>query len=144
MFRGFYGHFYQPPPLLTVAGPVIGYAQTSNTGFAPLHGERDEEDQFGVQIPWRGWILDADTFQTEAANFLDHSNLGESSIYFPVTVAGALIQAWEVTLRSPQLWRHGRVHLAYSNQIAKQQGALTGGLICAPVTSPQCDVDPGV
>ena len=143
VFRAFYGHFYQPPPLLTVAGPVVGYAQSNNTGFAPLRGERDEEHQFGVQIPWKGWVLDADTFQTEASSFLDHANIGESSIYLPVTVAGALIQAWEVTLRSPDLGRYGRMHLAYSNQIAKQQGALTGGLICAPVSSPQCDVDPG-
>ncbi len=143
VFRAFYGHFYQPPPLLTVSGPVIGYAQSNDTSFAPLHGERDEEHQFGVQIPWKGWVLDADTFQTEASNFLDHANVGESSIYLPVTVAGALVQAWEMTLRSPELPLHGHVHLAYSNQIAKQRGALTGGLICAPVSSPQCDVEPG-
>ncbi len=143
VFRAFYGHFYQPPPLVTIAGPVLSYAQSSNTGFAPLHGERDEEHQFGVQIPFKGWLLDADTFQTEAANFLDHSNIGESSIYFPVTVAGALVQAWELTLRSPQSWRRGGVHLAYSNQIAQQRGAITGGLICYPITSPQCDVTPG-
>ncbi len=98
VFRAFYGHFYQPPPLETVAGPVLGYAQSSNTSFAPLHGERDEEHQFGVQIPFKGWLLDADTFQTEASNFLDHSFVGESSISFPVTIAGALVQAWELTL----------------------------------------------
>ena len=143
VFRGFYGHFYQPPPLLTVAGPAVGYAESNNTGFAPLHGERDEEHQFGVAIPWKGWVLDADTFQTRASNFLDHANLGESSLYFPVTVAGALVQAWELTVRSPEMPRGGRVHLAYSNQIAKGRGALTGGLICAPVSSPQCDVAPG-
>lgn len=143
VFRAFYGHFYQPPPLVTFSGPVLGYAQSSNTSFAPLHGERDEEHQFGVQIPFKGWVLDADTFQTEASNFLDHSNIGESSIYVPVTVAGALIQAWEVTLQSPQSWRYGGVHLAYSNQIARQRGAITGGLVCYPISSPQCDVEPG-
>ena len=147
VFRAFYGHFYQPPPLVTVAGPVLNYAQSSNTGFAPLHGERDEEHQFGVQIPLpgslKGWLLDADAFQTEASNFLDHSNIGESSIYIPVTIAGALIQGWELTLRSPRDWRYGGVHLAYSNQIAQQRGAITGGLVCYPVSSPQCDVAPG-
>jgi outer membrane cobalamin receptor len=140
VFRGFYGRFYQPPPLLTAAGPVVQFANASNTGFAPLHGERDEEHQFGVQIPYRGWLLDADTFKTRVNNFLDHSNIGDSSIYFPVTVDGALIRAWELTLRSPRLWRFGQAHLAYSNQIAEQRGPITGGLICAPVTSPQCDV----
>jgi outer membrane cobalamin receptor len=143
VFRGFYGHFYQPPPLLTASGPVVQFAQANNTDFAPLHGERDEEHQFGVQIPFRGWLLDADTFKTRVNNFLDHSNIGDSSIYYPVTVDGALIRAWELTLRSPRLGHFGQAHLAYSNQIAEQRGAITGGLICAPVASPQCDVDPG-
>jgi hypothetical protein len=143
VFRGFYGRFYQPPPLLTAAGPIVQFAQANNTSFAPLHGERDEEHQFGVQIPLRGWLLDADNFKTRANNFLDHANLGESSIYFPVTVQGALIRAWELTLRSPRLWNSGQAHLAYSNQIAEQRGPITGGLICFPITSPECDVAPG-
>ena len=135
VFRGFYGHYYQPPPLTTISGPVLEYANGTNTSFAALHGERDEEHQFGVQIPFRGWLLDADTFQTRANNFLDHSNIGESSIFIPVTVQGALIQAWELTLRSPQSWRYGQFHLAYSNQIAQQIGPITGGLICYPPDS---------
>ena len=139
VFRGFYGRFYQPPPLLTATGPVIQFAQANDTDFTPLHGERDEEHQFGVQIPFRGWLLDADTFKTRVNNFLDHSNIGNSSIYYPVTIDGALIRAWEVSLRSPRLGRFGQVHLAYSNQIAEQRGPITGGLICAPVASPQCD-----
>jgi TonB dependent receptor/Carboxypeptidase regulatory-like domain/TonB-dependent Receptor Plug Domain len=143
VFRGFYGRFYQPPPLLTAAGPIVQFAQANNTSFAPLHGERDEEHQFGIQIPFRGWLLDADNFKTRANNFLDHANLGESSIYFPVTVQGALIRAWELTLRSPRLWNFGQAHLAYSNQIAEQRGPITGGLICFPITSPECDVAPG-
>jgi hypothetical protein len=143
VFRGFYGTFYQPPPLLTASGPLVQYAQANNTGFTPLHGERDEEHQFGVQIPFRGWLLDADTFKTRVNNFLDHSNIGDSSIYFPVTIDGALIRAWELSLSSPRLWHLGHAHLAYSNQIAEQRGAITGGLICVPITSPQCDVGPG-
>jgi outer membrane cobalamin receptor len=139
VFRGFYGRFYQPPPLLTATGPIVQFAEANNTDFTPLHGERDEEHQFGVQIPLRGWLLDADTFKTRVNNFLDHSNIGNSSIYFPVTIDGALIRAWELSLRSPRLGHFGQAHLAYSNQIAEQRGAITGGLICAPVTSPQCD-----
>jgi outer membrane cobalamin receptor len=139
VFRGFYGRFYQPPPLLTAAGPIVQYAQANNTDFLPLHGERDEEHQFGVQIPYKGWLLDADTFKTRVNNFLDHSNVGDSSIYFPVTVDGALIRAWELTLRSPRLWHFGQAHLAYSNQIAEQRGNITGGLICIPIGDPACD-----
>ena len=136
VLRGFYGHFYQPPPLTSIAGPALAYAQSSNTSFLPLKGERDEEHQFGLQIPWRGWLLDADTFQTRANNFLDHSNIGESDVFIPITVQGALIQAWELTLRSPHLWRYGQAHLAYSNQIARQIGPITGGLICYDPSNP--------
>ena len=153
VFRGFYGRFYQPPPLLTfgcgsaattnTCGSLTNLANAAGTAFAPLHGERDEEHQFGVQIPLKGWLLDVDTFKNRVNNFLDHSNLGESSIYFPVTVDGALVRAWEVSLRSPRLWKFGQAHLAYSNQIAEQRGAITGGLICSPPQSAQCDVDPG-
>ena len=139
VFRGFYGRFYQPPPLLTANGPVVQLANANNTAFSPLHGERDEEHQFGVQIPFHGWLLDADTFKTRINNFLDHSNVGDSSIYFPVTVDGALVRAWELSLRSPRLWRFGQAHLAYSNQIAQQRGNITGGLICTPVGDPACD-----
>lgn len=139
VFRGFYGRYYQPPPLVTASGPLLQYAQGNNTTFAPLHGERDEEHQFGVLIPYRGWTLDVDTFRNRVNNFLDHSNIGESSLYFPVTIDGALIRAWELTLRSPKMRHVGQFHLAYSNQIAEQRGNITGGLICAPVGSPGCD-----
>jgi hypothetical protein len=139
VFRGFYGRFYQPPPLITASGPVVAYAASNNTTLIPLHGERDEEHQFGVQIPFRGWLLDADTFKNRVNNFLDHSNIGSSSIYFPVTVDGALIRAWELTLRTPRLWRFGQGHVAYSNQIGVQRGNITGGLICTPVGDPACD-----
>ncbi len=144
VFRAFYGHFYQPPPLTSITGPALAFAQNNQDSYVPLKGERDEEHQFGVQIPFRGWLLDADTFQTEAANFLDHNNIGESSIFIPITVQGALIQAWELTLRSPHLWRFGQAHLSYSNQIAQQQGAVTGGLVCYNPSDPSvCAVQPG-
>jgi outer membrane cobalamin receptor len=139
VFRTFYGRFYQPPPLITASGPVLAFANANDTTLVPLHGERDEERQFGLQIPYRGWLLDADTFKTRVNNFLDHSNIGDSSIYLPVTVDGALVRAWELTLRSPRIARLGQAHLAYSNQIAQQRGNITGGLICTPIGDPACD-----
>ena len=128
VFRAFYGKYYQAPPLLTASGPLLDFVTSQSLGFIPLHGERDEESQFGVTIPFRGWALDADTFQTRAKNFFDHNNVGNSDIFFPLTIDGARIRGTELTLRSPRLWNRGQVHLAYSNQVAEGRGAITGGL----------------
>jgi hypothetical protein len=144
VFRAFYGHYYQAPPLTTLSGPLLENIQSSGQlSFAPLHGERDEEHQFGVTIPFRGWVLDADNFQTRANNFFDHNNVGESNIFIPVTIDGALIRGWELTLRSPRVWNRGQFHLAYSNQVAQSRGAITGGLICSPPSSAACQPPPG-
>lgn len=83
-----------------------------------------------MTIPYRGWSLDADNFQTRARNWLDHNNVGDSNIFWPISWQAALIQGWELTLRSPSLWHRGQLHLAYSNQIAQATSPITGGLIC--------------
>ena len=127
-FRAFYGHYYQAPPLLTASGPLINLCAQNACGFIPLHGERDEEHQFGVTIPVRGWLIDADTFRTRANNFFDHNVLGESNLFFPLTIQSALIRGWELTLHSPRIAHRAQVHLAYSNQVAYGGGAITGGL----------------
>jgi len=129
VFRGFYGHYYQAPPLVTATGALLGLANSQNFTFAPLHGERDKEYQFGVMIPYRGWTLDADNYQTKATNWLDHNNIGESNLFWPITWDAAVINGWELTLRSPRLWHHGQLHLAYANQIAEATSPITGGLI---------------
>ena len=128
VFRAFYGHYYQAPPLLTASGPLLQFVNGNNLGFLPLRGERDEEHQFGVTIPFRGWTVDADNFKTIAHNFFDHSNIGESNLFFPLTIQEAVIRGWELTLRSPLIAHRAKVHLAYSNQIAEGEGAITGGL----------------
>ena len=128
-FRAFYGHYYQGPPIETVSGPaLITYTGAQGLGYATLNGERDEEHQFGVTIPCRGWVLDVDNFKTNVQNFLDHNNIGASSIFFPITVSQAAIRGWELTLRSPRFAHRGQLHLAYSNQIAEGAGTITGGL----------------
>ena len=127
-FRAFYGHYYQAPPIETVSGPLLQYVQQNNVAIISLPGERDEEHQFGVTIPFRGWVVDADNFKTDVANFLDHNNIGASNIFFPITVSQALIRGWELTLRSPRFAHRAQLHLAYSNQIAEGSGTITGGL----------------
>ena len=126
-FRAFYGDYYQAPPLITVSGPVVNFCNANNCGFLTLHGERDEEHQFGVTIPYRGWTLDADNFKTNARNFFDHSCIG-SGACFPITIAQAVVRGWELTLRSPRIAHRGQIHLAYSNQIAEGALPITGGL----------------
>jgi outer membrane receptor protein involved in Fe transport len=126
--RGFYGRFYQGPPLVTASGPLLAFVTAQNLGFIPLRGERDEEYQVGLAVPLHGWTVDADRFQTRATNFFDHNPLGNSNIFFPITIDGALIKGTEVTLRSPRIWTGGQVHLAYSYQTALGSGSISGGL----------------
>jgi hypothetical protein len=126
-FRGFYGHYFQAPPLLTVSGPLENLCNSSDCGFLPLLGERDEEHQFGVSIPYRGWTVDIDNFQTNAHNFFDHTCIG-SGLCLPITIDSAKIRGWELTLRFPRIAGRGQIHLAYSNQIAEGKLPITGGL----------------
>jgi hypothetical protein len=137
VFRGFYGHFYQAPPLGTLSGPALSDIRTQQgLDFVPLHGERDEEHQFGVTIPFKNWTLDADNFLTRASNFFDHNSLNSSNVFFPVTVQGARINGWELTLRSPRLRNRAQFYLTYSNQLALGHGCVIGGLISPCPTPP--------
>ena len=51
-------------------------------GFAS--GERDEQREFGLTIPIRGWTFDLSSFRTGVKNYFDHDVLGNSNIFFPV------------------------------------------------------------
>ena len=146
IFRAFYGDYYQAPPLVTATGALLDLANSQDFTFAPLHGERDTETQFGVAIPYRGWAFDADTYETRATNWLDHNNIGESNLFWPITWAAALIQGWEVTVRSPYVWHRGQFHLAYANQIAQATSPVTGGLICPSTDLEDCglNIPPGL
>jgi hypothetical protein len=128
LLRGFWGKYYQAPPLITLSGPLLAFAQSNDLGFIPLHGERDEEYQFGLTIPIEGWTIDIDHFHTLAKNFFDHNNIGNSNAFLPLTIDGALIQGNELAIRSPKIWDIGQFHLAYSNQTADGFGAINGGL----------------
>lgn len=128
VLRGFYGRYYQAPPLSTVSGPLLDFAVTQGLGFTPLRGERDEENQVGLTIPLRGWTFDVNNFRQRAKNYFDHNSIGNSNVFFPLSIAGARIYGWEFTLRSPQIHRRGNVMIAYSYQHAEAEGAVTGGL----------------
>jgi hypothetical protein len=128
ILRGFWGNFYQAPPLTTLQGPLLQFAQESNLGFLPLRGERDEEYQFGLTIPIYGWTIDIDHFRTLAKNFFDHDAIGNSNAFLPLTIDGAVISGNELSIRSPRFWSFGQAHVTYSNQVANGFGAVNGGL----------------
>jgi len=128
VLRAAYSYFYQPPPLDTVTGSLLDYTEAQGLGFLPLKGERDIQQEYGITIPVKSWVSSLTYFHTSVRNFFDHDALGNSNIFLPLTVEGAIIEGEEVTLRSPLISNHYRAHLAYSHQIAQGVGAVTGGL----------------
>lgn len=127
--RGYYAYYYQPPPLNSLSGPLLDFALAQGVSFTCLHGERDIQHDFGVTLPYRGWALDIDNFHTSARNFLDHDVIGNSGIFVPLSDLGARITGTEFSLRSPEIHHAARLRIAYSNQIARGIGPITGGLL---------------
>ena len=128
VFRGFWGEYYQAPPLSTVSGPLLDFAVAQGLDFIPLRGERDQEHQFGLTIPLRGWAFEVNDYHQRAQNYFDHNAIGNSNIFFPLTIDGARLRGWEVTVRSPQILRRGDVYLSYAYAHAEGSGAVNGGL----------------
>ena len=124
VLRAFYGRYYQAPPLVTVTNPSLNADQS----FLPLRGERDEQREFGLTIPLKGWTFDVTNFRTGARNFFDHDVLGNSNVFFLLTIAHARIRGWEAAINSPSIAARAKFHLAYSHQYAEGAGAVTGGL----------------
>lgn len=129
VLRGFYGRYYQAPPLLTISGPLLDEAAQQGFGFLPLHGERDQQHEVGLAIPLKGWTFDVSHFRTGVKNFFDHDVLGNSNIFFPLTLERARIRGWEATAASPAIAGRVSWRLAYSHQYAEWNGGITGGLI---------------
>ena len=128
VLRGFWGTYYQAPPLSTVTGPLLNFAVDEGLGFIPLRGERDQEHQFGVTIPLRGWAFEVNNYHQRARNYFDHNAIGNSNLFFPLTIEGARLYGWEATVRSPRLLHRGEVYLSYAYAHAEGSGAVSGGL----------------
>lgn len=128
VLRGSYGRFYQAPPLDTAGNGLQALLTDQQLGFLPLRGERDEQREVGLTIPFRGWAFELDNFRTGAHNFFDHDAIGNSNLFFPLTIEGARITGTEVTVRAPRLFKKLDVHMVYSRQSAEGSGAVTGGL----------------
>lgn len=128
VLRGFWGRYYQAPPLSTVTGPLLGFAAAQGFAFIPLRGERDQEHEFGLTVPLRGWTVEADNYHQRASNYFDHNAIGNSDVFFPLAIAGARFYGWEVTMRSPKIARRGDLYLSYAHARAEGAGAISGGL----------------
>jgi hypothetical protein len=128
VLRAFWGRYYQPPPLSTVSGPLLEFAASNGFGFIPLRGERDTEHQYGITVPLRGWSVDVNNYHQRASNYFDHNSIGNSNIFFPLTIQSAKLYGWEVSLRSPKLFRSADVYVSYAYAHALGAGAVTGGL----------------
>jgi outer membrane receptor protein involved in Fe transport len=128
VLRGFYGRYYQAPPLASVSGSLLESALREGFSFLPLHGERDEQREFGLAIPIGCWAIDLAYYRTKAVNFFDHAPLGNSNLFIPLTVGSARLRGWETSLRSPRLLRRISVHADYSRQYDQGRGGVTGGL----------------
>lgn len=128
VLRAAYSYFYQPPPLDTVSGSLLDFANNQGLGFLPLQGERDIQQEYGVTIPVKYWVATLTYFHTSVRNFFDHDAIGNSNIFLPLTIEGAIIEGEEATLRSPLLLHRYHAHLVYSHQIAQGVGNVTGGL----------------
>jgi outer membrane receptor protein involved in Fe transport len=145
VLRGFYGRYYQAPPLATVNNPALITNQcvtsSGNQCFLPLHGERDEQHEFDLAIPFQGWTFDVSNFRTGARNFFDHDAIGSSNVFFPLTLAHARIRGWEAAATSPKIAGRGQFHLVYSHQYAEWSGFVTGGLIGGDSCDTLCFLD---
>src|SRR5258708_6264241 len=126
VIRGSYSRFYQAPPLDTIANEILTVSPSQR--FLPLRGERDEQREIGIPIPIKGWAFEVDNSRTGALNFFDHDAIGNSSLFFPLTIKGARMTGTEVTVRAPRLFKKMDVHLAYSHQSAEGSGRVTGGV----------------
>ena len=128
VFRGFWGEYYQAPPLSTVSGPLLDFAVSQGLSLIPLRGERDQEHQFGLTIPLRGWAVEVNNYYQRARNYFDHNAIGNSNVFFPITIDGARLYGWEVSLRSPRIAGRGDVYVTYAYAHAQGSGAIDGGL----------------
>jgi outer membrane receptor protein involved in Fe transport len=72
--------------------------------------------------------LEVNDYHQRARNYFDHNAIGNSNVFFPLTIDNARLYGWEVGIRSPQLFHRGEVYLAYAYAHALGSGDVTGGL----------------
>ena len=111
VFHGFYGEFYQAPPLLTATGPLLDLATSQSSDFrSPARRARS-------RIPVRR-LDSVSRLGARGRHLSDHARrIGWTTAISAnrtssgrITWTAALIQGWETTLRSPRIWHRAQVH----------------------------------
>jgi outer membrane receptor protein involved in Fe transport len=74
-----------------------------------------------------GGSVDVTWYDNHATNFLDHEQLGDSSVFLPVNIAQARLRGLEMSASSAP-GRPLRVRLVYAHAYAQGLGSVTGGL----------------
>jgi len=67
-------------------------------------------------------------YHQRARNYFDHNAIGNSNVFFPITIDGARLYGWEVSLRSTRIAGRGDVYVTYAYAHAQGSGAIDGGL----------------
>ena len=97
-------------------------------------------------IPYKGWNLEVDNYQTNARNWLDHNNIGNSKSL----LAHHLVRGSDPGLGSHVALSYAVASatgpLGYANQIAQATSPINGGLICPNPNDQTCPlfVPPGL
>ncbi|HET7100180.1 MAG TPA: TonB-dependent receptor, partial [Terriglobia bacterium] len=95
----------------------------------PVEPARANYYEAGVTKSIQGRIrLDVNVFRRTFRNFADDDTLLNTGVSFPIAIARGTIEGIESKLTLP---RRGRFSgsISYSNQVAKGQGPITGGLL---------------
>ncbi|HEX5413220.1 MAG TPA: TonB-dependent receptor [Terriglobia bacterium] len=94
----------------------------------PVKPARANYYEVGVTKGFKGRIrLDVNAFRRTFRNFADDDTLLNTGVSFPIATARATIDGIESKLTLPR-WGRFSSSISYSNQVARGQGPITGGL----------------
>ncbi len=145
VLRAFYGHYYQPPPLVTATGPLLDSPTVRILRSLRCKANGISNGRPVLSFPIAAGILRSTTIKRMRGIGWTITILENSNLFWPITWYAALIQGWDLSLRSPMLWHRAQFHLVYANQIAQATSPINGGLICPNPVTADCplDIPPG-
>ena len=125
--HGYAGRLFQVPPLEAVGLAGSEAAAAADQAFLTVRAERDTVWEAGLTWSRRQVNIDVMYCENHASNFLDHEQLGDSAVFFPVNIEHARLRGAEFSVSTPP--EHPlRARLVYSHAYAEARGAITGGL----------------